>query len=96
MLSLCCEDRAVSLYLAKTTPANVTGDLMSVLRDIDEIEIEISKVRRKATTLNDELLLFLLDMATRHTKNKGIAALLKTESAQSKTVECHLKREIIH
>jgi hypothetical protein len=77
MLSLCAMTEAVSLQFAKTTPAHVRGDQVPVLRELDEIEFELSRVKEKAATLKDELLLFLLDMAMLHTKKKGIAALVQ-------------------
>jgi hypothetical protein len=70
---------------------------MSVLLDLEEIAFELNQVKRKATTLNDELLLFLLDMALLHIKKKCLVERVQViKSSQFKEVEYLLNREFIN
>ena len=69
---------------------------MSVLRNLDEIVIDLKRVRRKATSLDDELFLFLLDMATLHIKKKSTYLLAQSESRQFQKVDDYFKRELIN
>ena len=67
-----------------------------VLRNLDEIVIDLKRVRRKATSLDDELFLFLLDMAMLHIKKKSTYLLAQSKSRQIQKVDDYLKRELIN
>ena len=75
---------------------NVREGPVPVLRNLDEIVIDLKRVRRKAISLDDELFLFLLDMAMLHIKKKSTYLLAQSESRQIQKVDDYLKRELLN